>query len=565
MFNLTHIDNEKHLDAIGRIESLFMVNTPISVSYSGGKDSSVLMGITLAAAILAKHRGADPFILVTNSDTGVENPEITPYVGRESVKIEAFAEQYGIELEYHTATPTINDEWAVQIFSGRTLPSFPQTNADCTVDFKIRPMRKLRKRILKRVQQERGTEVVTLVGTRLDESNQRKAKMESRNESHEAPQRNDMDELVYAAIADFTAEDVWEWVGLVRSNLLESYSDFNDLTRIYADAGNTSCAVVSDAISEGMKAQRGGCGARTGCIVCTKVKNDKSLSAMIASDNDRYGYMEAPSQLRQFLIDTQWDYSRRQWVGKTIRDNKIKIQPDTYSPKMCLELLRYALSIDANEKQLAMDLGLDKPRFELVSLEALVAIDAQWSLQGWHKPFQAMKEYFEIYEDGKRYDVPVIDNPVERKPIPKARYIHLSDKQIVEHGRLTGLRDHLLELNSDSHCMGTKMTRGGKVIMDIETEESFQVDLEGAFLALEFERETMMRIHDQASDGFGLTAGYKWWARMGVISLSRQQVSVHDEILRRTQLKEDIGIAGPNTNLEGLFSLCGQSSVDFAA
>jgi hypothetical protein len=52
---------------------------------------------------------------------------------------------------------------------------------------------------------------------------------------------------------------------------------------------------------------------------------------------------------------------------------------------------------------------------------------------------------------------------------------------------------------------------------------------------------------------------------MGVISLSRQQVSVHDEILRRTQLKEDIGIAGPNTNLEGLFSLCGQSSVDFAA
>lgn len=545
--------NPKFDAAISRITAIFLAGNPVSVAFSGGKDSSVLLDLTLAAAKQAKAAGVSPYILVTNGDTRVENPEVTHYLISERKKIEQYAKTHGIALDYRIAKPKLNDIWAVQIMSGRKLPSFPENNSDCSVDYKVRPMTLLRKELLKEVSKETGTEVVTLVGTRLSESAARNKKMTDRGESHLAPARNDTGDLVYAAIADFETEDVWEWIGMVRSGLTESYSDFDDLSRIYADAGNTSCAVVSDAITEGMKAQRGGCGARTGCIVCTKVKEDKSLSAMIESD-ERYAYLKPASKLREFIVKSRWDLDRRQWLGKTISDeNKIKIQPDTYSPAMCLELLRYALTVDVREREQAHR-EERAPRFELVPIEALVAIDALWSLQGWHKPFQAIKEYIDIAEHGQRYVVPEIE-AFERVPIPKARYLTLNEHALRDLGLFTGLRDSSLELSGESNCMGTRILNNGKAVLDVETDSSFTVDTEAAFLALEFELDTMLKINAESDGVTGLTQGYKWWLRMGTISLSPQQLSVHDEILKRTNLKEEMGVAGPYVTKDKLLAM----------
>jgi len=116
--------------------------------------------------------------------------------------------------------------------------------------------------------------------------------------------------------------------------------------------------------------------------MCEKIVKDQSLLAMIESDMERYGYMAAPNAMRNFIMNTQWDFNRRQWVGRQIKDNTITVRPDTYSPDMCLDLLRYALTCDVNEKQKAQEAGLTEPRFELVPIEALIAIDALWSLQG---------------------------------------------------------------------------------------------------------------------------------------------------------------------------------------
>ena len=256
-----NFDNQKHNAAVQRIKVLFMAGHPCSVSFSSGKDSSELLDITFTAALLAKSDGAEPYILVLTSDTGIENPEITQHVKEESKKIKEYAKQHNLKLEHHIASPLLNDTWAVQVISGRSLPSFSSTNSDCTIDFKINPINRLRKKLLTEITAERNKEVITLVGTRLDESVARKIKMDTRNENEFAPARNKDGDLVYAAIADFTVEDVWEWIGLVRSGLIPSYSDFNELTRIYADAGNTLCAVISDAITEGLKKERGSCGA----------------------------------------------------------------------------------------------------------------------------------------------------------------------------------------------------------------------------------------------------------------------------------------------------------------
>lgn len=548
------MDNPKFEAAIQRIEKLFLNDTPCGLAASMGKDSSVLLDIALHAALRAKSKGKSPRILVTNSDTGVENPEITMHVMKESQRLLQFAAMHDLDLDFQVARPNLNDEWAVGIISGRCMPSFPTTNSDCTVDLKIKPMKRLRKKVLGEVAEQTGKEVVTLVGTRYSESKARSQKMAKRDETHHAPQRNKDGDLVFAAIADFETDDVWEWIGYVRSGLIESYSDFEDLTRIYADSGATGCAVVSDSITEELKSQRGGCTARTGCLTCQKIgQSDKSLENMIESDEERYGYMAHANRLRTFMYKTQWDFSRRNWVSRTLTDDGcLKIRPDTYSPEMCLELLRYALTIDVEEQEAAYAAGLSSPRFQLITLQGLVAIDALWSLQGMHKPFQAIVEYMDIFEKGKRYPVPEVEY-VKRTPMPKTKHFKVEDDTRSQ-GLFDGLRLFEMEFFEPSHCMGVRTLNNGKVVMDVETESSFDVDLEGAVLALELEYDRMMEIRNNTTLTRGVTRGYKWWASMGAISLSPQQVSLHDNILRRTVAKEQLGLVGPGVDVEDLLA-----------
>lgn len=543
--------NEKHLAAVDRAIQVFMNETPVSVAWSGGKDSSVLLDLVLQAAILAKERGASPYILVTNGDTQIENPEIASYVERESEKIMMFAEKHGIRLDYHVASPRLNDGWAVKIIGGRALPSFPNNNSDCTTDWKILPMARLRKHLMSAISESTGQEVITMVGTRYSESVARGKNMAERGDSHEHATRNNAGDLIYPIIADFDTDDVWEWVGMTRSGLIDSYSDFNDLRRLYSDAAGGVCVVIADSISEGTKnTKSSSCGSRFGCITCVKVKEDKSLNNMIALDEKQYGYMKGASQLRDFLVKTQWDFDRRQWVGRTVDDHGlVAIRPDVYSPDMLLDLLRYALTIDHDERKASQEAGLVSPRFELVSLKSLVAIDALWSLQGFHKPFQAIKEFIDITEKGIRYDVPDVPQ-YDRQPMPQTRFLYTGDYEKM--GFMSGLRDPLLEMVGEGSCKTTKILKNGKVVLDIETEATFNVDLESAVMALDFEADRLLEKNSRASDHRGLTEGYRWWVRMGVISLSPQQVSIHDGILKRTELKELMGIAGPNVTIESL-------------
>lgn len=550
--------NEKHISSLQRVETLFLQGTPLAISWSGGKDSSVLLDLTLTSAISAKEKGASPYILVTHGDTGVENPEIAAYVKTEARKILAFAKEQGIKLDYHVAKPHLNATWAVQIISGRKLPSFPQNNSDCSVDWKVKPMTSLRKRLMKDVIARTGQEAVTLVGTRYDESAARAKKMTDRGDTHLSPTRNKDGDLVFAVLADWSTDEIWEWIGMTRSGLLTSYSDYNDLNRLYADAGGTSCSVVSDTITEGTKKARGQCGARFGCGVCCAVQNDKSLTTMIGMDHKRYGYMSPLNKLREFIVNTQWDFSRRQWVGRTIDKNgMIAIRPDTYSPEMCLELLRYALTIDAEEREAAYIAGLP-PRFELVSLKSLVAIDAIWSLQAMHKPFQAIKEYRDIVDKGIRYAIPDLPE-YPRTPMPATRYLYVGDSWDSGKDLFSGMRDFRLEMlhGSDTAggCMGNRRLKSGKIVLDVETDTTFDVDLEGACLVMDFEIDRMIDIHENSNGKHGLTEGYRWWIRMGTVALSPQQINMHNEILKRSSFKERMGLAGPRVDMDYIFSL----------
>lgn len=75
---------------------------------------------------------------------------------------------------------------------------------------------------------------------------------------------------------------------------------------------------------------------------------------------------------------------------------------------MLEELFQICLTIDAREREAAHALGIS-PRFQLLTAEQIIAIDAIWSLQGYHLPFHGLYLYKKIVIEGHRYETPKIE------------------------------------------------------------------------------------------------------------------------------------------------------------
>lgn len=531
------------------IWKVFEAGHKVVCAVSGGKDSGVTLSLALNAAIRHKQAGGEPSMTILHAETGIDNPEVSVLAHQEIAKAQSYAESHGIVLQVMTARPTLNDLWAVRIIGGRALPTFANSaTRDCTISLKIQPMTRAKKALVAKLTED-DVPPVTLIGTRFDESSGRAARMSERGETEDRPWQGD-DGLYMSPIARFTLDDIIEYVGLANAGAIRCYSDFAELMRIYNASEGATCFVVSVMKEAGAK-QGKACGARTGCSLCCAVGVDKSLVNMIESD-ERYGYMRELNRLQRFLVNTQYDLSRRQWVGRTINEaGYIAVRPDAYHPNMLEALLRYALTIDVREQEAAMRLGI-APRFQLVTLEALIAIDALWSMQGFSdRPFHALSIYREVYLDGRRYDVP--DVPMAPKAdIQAVRWLHVGNDW--DEGRLrlfTGLRDPILD-GFAFPCMGSlKPLKDGKLVLDVRTEDFFTVDTEGAALLLDFELDRLLEIHDDPKRGL-ITKGFMTYVEFGTLAFAKNQVGTVDRILRRTAWKERHGLTGPGYDLDTL-------------
>lgn len=341
-------------------------------------------------------------------------------------------------------------------------------------------------------------------------------------------------------------------MGLVRAGVYSSYTDTEDLFRIYTDAGPTSCAVVNDAIIEGGASSRGGCGARTGCWTCVKVKTDASMNNLL--EKDEYAFMRGLNDLREFIVATQYDLTRRQWFGRSIKKGYIAIRPDAYHPKMQRELLRYVLTLQATENQEAVLRGIN-PRFQIITAAGLIGVDAMWSLNGYHQAFSAVEDYHEVFHLGKRYEIPKLET-FQKVDMPEPRFLYVGDwdEDCSEAESVwNGLRDPVGEsLWEWSKCMGTKQLSSGQVVLDVNTEETFNVDEESAALMLDLEVERILSLRKTFMRVGGYTQAYKWYLARGVISLAAGQVGIHDRFCRRTAFKERYGLCGPDYDLQDL-------------
>ena len=521
--------------------------TCFSTSY--GKDSSCTLGLALAAAAELVRDGlpVQPFIVLT-SDTKVDNPLIAQLARDESAKVRAWIERFDLPGSVHFATPSLANEFAVAILGGRALPSMAGHKRDCTTSWKTEPLSRLRKRLLGRNKPAAGQFVASVTGVRRSESPIRAGNLMKRAEAADRLVQTNADgNVAVAPIIEGSYDDVFTYLGMCSNGLEETYSDFSRVIEIYREATG-ECVIAGSDSNRTATA----CGSRTGCFTCLAVKNDRSMDQMVKEPHN--AFMRPLAAFRRFLANTFHDLSRRTWVGRTIDENGyIRFAVDGYSPAMLQELLRYALTVDIEEREAAARLGIE-PRFQIVSMEALLAISAHWSLQGFSLPYTGVAIYRQI-ERGARYPVPEVPE-APKVPIPAARYIHVGRGWEEGHAFMyTGLRDVMIDAFGGSGCIGQReiITKGERrTIMDVANSDMFSIDAEGAALFMQFELD---RVVDEwhgpgARRGLAIEGDHvagienRRYVCYGFLSVAKGQEGKVDEILRRTAWRERLELAG---------------------
>lgn len=543
--------------------------TSFSVSY--GKDSSTTLGLAMAAAaeLMKEQRIVQPFVVVS-ADTVVENPAIKALAERETAKVDAWIARFNLPGTTHVAKPHLASQFAVAVIGGRALPSMFGGKRDCTSDWKSFPLSRLRKQLLGSNNIAAGKFVISVTGVRKSESSVRAGNLAIRRESAtQVVQTNADGNVALAPIIDWTWDDVFDYLGLCSNGIEKTYSDMADVIETYRDAMGECVLLSSDEANA--KASKP-CQSRFGCWTCLQVQDDRSMDQMVTEP--RHAYMRPLAKFRSYLKNTYYDLSRRTWVGRTIDENGyIRFAVDGYSPEQLQDLLKYALTIDIEEREAAKRLGIE-PRFQIINMESLLAISAHWSLQGFALPFTGLKHYRDI-ERGARYPVPdVAEFP--KVPIPAARFIHVGSSWNQSEGwQYTGLRDVMAEAFAGfdgGGCVGNRTikTRGEqRTVMDVNTADIFTVDPEGAAMFFEFELDRLVdEWHGPDARKPLLIEGhhlagieYRFYLRYGLLSVAKGQLGRIDEILRRTAYRERLGLAGYNYDHERALAMSVEASV----
>ena len=248
-------------------------NKPWIIGFSGGKDSTVMLQLVWKAISQIKELTGivKRDIYVICNDTMVENSVITEYVYRVLDKIEQAAVEQDIPIRVIKTIPRLEDSFWVNLI-GRGYPAPNNAFRWCTERLKIKPT----SRFLIEQVDEFG-EAIILIGTRTAESAQRAKSMKKHAIKGKRLTKHptQLNTYMYAPIRSLSLEEVWCVI-----NTMESPwgSDNAELFKIYSDASADDYECPTVVTNKEHKS----CGqSRFGCWVCTVVKEDKSMSALI--------------------------------------------------------------------------------------------------------------------------------------------------------------------------------------------------------------------------------------------------------------------------------------------
>lgn len=286
---------------MGALREQFLADLrPWVVAYSGGKDSTLVLQLVYELIVDFGPLATKP-VHVVASDTRVEAPNVEEYLADRLARVASHARANGLPIYVHRVQPTPEQSFWGNLI-GKGYPSPTRWFRWCTTKMKIKPSRA----VIDGIVREHGG-VVLLLGTRLDESAGRAQRMEGRatNSRGLNPHGEIPDALVMAPIADWSTDQVWEYLFTHNPPPWGGTHDF--MLDLYRQASGGECPVVLDLNTPSCG------GSRFGCWTCTVVKEDKSMRGFIDSGA---AWMQPLNEFRNWLKEIREDTNKRDGIRR---------------------------------------------------------------------------------------------------------------------------------------------------------------------------------------------------------------------------------------------------------
>jgi DNA sulfur modification protein DndC len=327
---------------------------PWIIGFSGGKDSTMLLQLVWNALKKVPSELRRREIWVVCNDTLVENPRIVDFINRTLENIKVAAVEQDLPIYVQKTVPRLEDTFWVNLI-GRGYPAPNSVFRWCTERLKIDPTT----RFIKSKIAEDG-EVIILLGTRSAESATRSRSMNKHAVKGQRLRRHSLQNAyVYAAIKDVETNELWQYLMQVPPPWGGTHKE---LVTLYRNANSGDCPLVIDATTPS-------CGnSRFGCWVCTVIKRDKSMEALIENGED---WMEPLSELRDFFVETRDNPDL--YREKRRRDGTEKEGVwGPYKPSVRAEFLKRLLSVQREIQETQGE------TMQFISHQELVAIQVTW-------------------------------------------------------------------------------------------------------------------------------------------------------------------------------------------
>lgn len=358
---------------------MFADNTkrPWIIGFSGGKDSTVMLQLVWKALEKAKHFHGFVArdIYVVCNDTMIENPIILEYVNRVLDKIELAAVEQDMPIQVVRTRPRLEDSLWVNMI-GKGYPAPNNAFRWCTERLKIKPTA----RFITEQVDEFG-EAIILIGTRYSESANRARTMNRHSIKGKRLTKHPTqpNTFMYAPIRYLMLEQVWYIINTMPSPWGASNEE---LFHIYANASadDYECPVVVTST------EHKSCGqSRFGCWMCSVVKEDKSMAALI---NNGFSWLSPLLIYRDEIVSQRNKTENR--LSKRRNGTTAVNDMGSYTPEYRALLLKRLLETQR-------EIQMNGHNVELITNQELIAIQTIW-YRDFVFDYKVSKVYQDVYK-----------------------------------------------------------------------------------------------------------------------------------------------------------------------
>jgi len=279
-----------------------------AVAWSGGKDSTTVMGLVVKMLEDIPPEKRTRKIYAVMSDTKMENPNLEEYMHNQVDKLNDYAKKKELPISAQVVSRPLEQSYYYLILGkGYFLPQNNGTGRWCTDRLKIKPQNEALKAI---------DPSYILIGVRLSESAKRKSSIQKWSANEELAEKigehaNLKNTNTFMTIVDFTIEDVWEYLQKERIG----WSTTHQVRKLYRDATG-ECGFSNPKGAEVKASQSESCGARFGCWNCAVILKDKSTEEM--SKNNEW--MNPLINWRFLQLKVMGDYKPERPKGQKRKD-----------------------------------------------------------------------------------------------------------------------------------------------------------------------------------------------------------------------------------------------------